>query len=206
MRSANVIRRLIVAAAVVACAVIVFSGGSAVQAQTSPSSLSRPKVNWFGPVAISPNDTFQFNYMNQGVDPVLIEWALSNAETGEPVCDNFGKPSRVEPGKGIVWLYSQPIIDGVERPQCYGGRLGHELEEGESYFDANLRHGLLGWTFIQHLTARGEKLAVDLPTLEIFNSMIMPDGSRSMTFGRTLNVIHANPTAPGDAVLKQLKQ
>ena len=205
MRSLSVIRRLMTAAAVLACAVIGVSGGGAVQAQTSPSSLIRPIVKWFGPAAISPNDTFQFNYTNLGVDPVMVEWALSNAETGESVCDNFGKPSRVEPGKGIIWVYSQPIINGVEKPTCYGGRLGHDLEEGESYFDANFRHGLLGWIFIQHLTARGERLAVDLPTIEIFNSMIMPEGGRSMTFGRTLNIIHANPTAPADYLIKQLK-
>jgi len=59
--------------------------------------------------------------------------------------------------------------------------------------------------FIQHLTAHVERLAVDLPTLEIFNSMLMPDGGRSMSFGRTLNVIHANPTAPADYLIKPLK-
>ena len=182
------------------------AGNIPVLAQAAVTTLSKPKIFWFGPAAISPNDTFQFNYTNLGVDPVLIEWAFSSSTTGELVCGNFGKPTRVEPGRGAEWKYAQPIVDGVERPYCENGDLrgGGVLEEGESYFNSDRRHGLVSWLFVQHTTARGEKLAVDLSTLELFNSMLMPDGSRAATFGRTMQVIHANPTAPTDYQLKLL--
>jgi hypothetical protein len=45
--------------------------------------------------------------------------------------------------------------------------------------------------------------AVDLPTVQLYNSTMIigpldsnGEPQRSMTFGRTLEVIHANPTAP----------
>jgi hypothetical protein len=72
---------------------------------------------------------------------------------------------------------------------------------GREYYDATNRHGLLAWILIQH-TRRGKRLAVDLPTVEVFNSMTMADGQESMTFGRIVQVIQANPVAPADFVLR----
>jgi hypothetical protein len=45
-------------------------------------------------------------------------------------------------------------------------------------------------------SSTGLKNAVDLVTSETFNNMKMADGSRSMTFGRTLSFIPVNATAP----------
>src|SRR6266542_2935069 len=77
-------RQLSMTAAVLA---VVASGsagsGDVALAQTSPSTLVNPIIQWFGPYAITPNDTTRFNYTNFGADAVLIEWAFSNAISGE---------------------------------------------------------------------------------------------------------------------------
>lgn len=183
----------------------VASGRLALIAQTSPTTLTKPTIRWFGPYGITPNDTARFNYTNLGVEAVRIEWAFTGAETGELVCGNIGKPTTVAPGKGTHWDYSQTIdpVTKQEVAHCDGDRVFH-IAPGETYFDAQNRHGLVSWIFIEHATRRGERLAVDLPTVEVFNSMVMPDGSKSMTFGRLMDVIHANPTAPPDLALQKL--
>jgi hypothetical protein len=130
------------------------------------------------------------------VDTVRIEWAFTNALTGELVCANVGRPAVIERGKGAIWDYSQTIDPtGLEVAHCDGDRV-HAIEPGETYFDSFNRHGLNAWLFIEHATPSGQKLAVDLPTVEVFNSMIMSDGSRSSSFGRIIAVLHANPAAP----------
>jgi len=183
--------------------------GDVALAQTSPSTLVNPIIQWFGPYAITPNDTTRFNYTNFGADAVLIEWAFSNAISGELVCGNFGKPVRVEAGKGAIWDFSQTIDSaGNEVPHCEGGTRGQDSDPGDRYFDATNRHQMVAWIFIKHTTPRGEKLAVDLPSIEIFNSMLVmgPDGQlmRSMAFGRTLEVLYPNPVAPTSWSLQRL--
>ena len=180
-----------------------------VQAQGS-SLLLLPavlKINWFGPFAITPNDTARFVYTNLGSDPVRIEWAFTNAETGDLVCGNFGKPVQVGVGMGAIWDYSQTLaIDAnggiTETRHCDG----QDVLSDELYFDKTLRHELVAWIFISHSSVRGLRNAVDLPTVQLFNSMMMADGNRSSTFGRTLNVIHANPTAPTELPRFMLQQ
>jgi len=170
------------------------------------------KVNWFGPFGISPNDTARFVYTNLGADTVQIQWAFTNAESGELVCGNFGKPVAVAPGQGRIWDYSQTLTVDVYTGQTIETRNcdGASETTDELYFDAKRRHELVGWIFIQHSSRRGLNNAVDLPTVEIFNSLLLPavdEAGRpdpsgklvpSMTFGRTLDVIHANPTAPAE--------
>jgi hypothetical protein len=159
--------------------------------------LSRPtllSIKWFGPFALTPNDTVRFNYTNLGGDTVKVEWALTNALTGETVCANFGTPAEVKAGAGIIWDYSQ-TLELVPEPNDSGEQIYQETrncageteteEPGEVYFDHTLRHGLVGWIFILHANEMAMRRAVDLPTIELFNSMVMKDGTRSMTFGRT---------------------
>ena len=108
------------------------------------SLLARPallKVNWFGPFGITPNDTARFVYTNLGSDEVQVEWAFTNAETGELVCGNFGKPSRVAAGKGAIWEYEQTLSFGsngevIETRICDAFR--HVTDE--VYFDGKRRH------------------------------------------------------------------
>jgi len=163
------------------------------------------KVNWFGPFGISPNDTARFVYSNLGADTVRIEWAFTNAETGELVCGNFGKPVSIQPSHGAIWEYSQTLTVDAYTGQVTETRNcdGKAEVTDELYFDAKLRHELVAWIFIQHSDKRGLNNAVDLPTVQLYNSAMIigpvdSNGapSRSMTFGRTLEVIHANPTAP----------
>src|SRR5207247_2346009 len=46
---------------------------------------------------------------------------------------------------------------------------------------------------------RGLRLAVDLPTVEVFNSM-----DRSPTFGRIVAIVQSNPNAPSDFMLQKV--
>ena len=174
--------------------------------------LARPallKVNWFGPFAITPNDTARFVYTNLGADAVRIEWAFTNAETGDLVCGNFGNPVEVKAGRGAIWEYQQTLsFDANGQPTETRICDGKPTVSDELYFDSKLRHELVAWIFIQHSSQRGFTNAVDLPTVQLYNSLLVPavqvggdattppDGTRSMTFGRTFEVIHANPTAP----------
>src|SRR5262245_65888586 len=102
-------RRILTSLATVALVVGVWLvlGDVRVRAQlTWPSAAMRiqPIIHWFGPYAITPNDTTRFNYTNLGSDLVWINWEFSNALSGEPVCGNFGKdPTPVPPGKGATW-------------------------------------------------------------------------------------------------------
>src|SRR6185503_8624575 len=103
---------------------------------------------------------------------------------------------------------------GKETRHC-GGK---DIPSDEIYFDTFGRHVLVGWIIMRHADARAQKLAVDLPSIELYNSMTMscpgggasgdatlpPDPCRSMTFGRTFAVIYANPTAPTDFMLQRL--
>ena len=178
--------------------------------------LSRPaaalsSINWLGPFALTPNDTVRFNYWNGGSDAVLIRWQLSNGETGEQVCGDLRQVTKVGPGQGAHWDYSQTLdANGKETRHCGG----EDIPSDEIYFDSTRRHQLVGWIIMQHASARAQKLAVDLPTIELFDSMLVPAVQtgefdppapiRSATFGRTFAVIHANPTAPSDFLLQQL--
>ena len=186
-----------------ACAAAIAIGGATVRAQNVPiTTLVHPTVTWFGPYAITANDTTRFNYSNLGPDAVLIEWAFTNALTGEMVCGNIGKPTMIGAGKGAIWDYSQHIdpVTGQEMPQCDGSQVVR-IEPGETYFDKTGRHGLLAWIFVQH-TQRGLRRAVDLPTVEVFNSMTPPDGTRPAGFGEIIAVLHANPSAPNGIILR----
>jgi hypothetical protein len=180
-------------------------GSSTVSAQSALlGRRSLLTVKWFGPFAITPNDTARFNYTNLGSQAVRIEWAFTNALTGDQVCGNFGKPTLVQAGQGAIWDYSQTIATDpatgkvVETRHCDG----QDVVSDELYFDATSRHGLVAWIFISHLSEQGMRTAVDLPTVELFNSMVMrgQDGEplRSMTFGRAFAVIEANPVAPAE--------
>jgi hypothetical protein len=176
------------------------------RAQTSvATTLSAAPVNltttvWFGPLAITPSDTARFNYTNLGTDTVRILWAFTNSLTGEVVCSNAGKPAMVMPGEGAVWDYSQTIEpSGEEIRHCEAG-VGAEIEPDEKYFDGKHRHGLLAWILITHANAAALRRAVDLPNVELFDSMRMMDIDGRMmespTFGRTFAVFDANPVAP----------
>jgi hypothetical protein len=170
--------------------------------------LGRPallKVNWFGPFGLSPNDTVRFVYTNLGLDNVQIEWAFTNAETGELVCGNFGKPANVMAGKGAIWDYAQTLSVDPTTGKVTETRIcdNTPVVTDEVYFDSTLRHELVAWIFILHQDARGLRNAVDLPTVQLFNSMVVarpanlpPDPEKSPTFGRTIAVIYPNPTAP----------
>jgi len=52
---------------------------------------------------------------------------------------------------------------------------------------------------IDHETNRGLRLAVDLPTVEVFDSM-----DRSPTFGRIVAFVQSNPNAPSDFMLQKV--
>ena len=193
----------VVVAAACAAAMLLHPADAAAQSSLLASKTPLLKVNWFGPFGISPNDTARFVYTNLGADNVRIEWAFTNAETGELVCGNFGKPVTVKMGTGAIWEYSQTLSVDVytgqvtETRNCDGQR---EVTD-ELYFDKQLRHELVAWIFIVHENARGMANAVDLPTVQLYNSamIIAPTDNqptRSLTFGRTIEVIHANPTAP----------
>ena len=195
-------RRLVTAVALTGAMLLAVSPASAQSSLLS--RLPLVKVNWFGPFGISPNDTARFVYTNLGADTTRIEWAFTNAETGELVCGNFGKPQTVMAGMGAIWDYSQTLsVDPytgqvTETRNCDGQR---EVTD-ELYFDAELRHELVAWIFIRHENLKGVANAVDLPTVQLYNSMVMmnSDGQpmRAMSFGRTMVIIHANPTAPAD--------
>lgn len=182
-------------------------------AAAQSSLLSRPallKVYWFGPFGISSNDTARFNYTNLGADPVMIEWAFTNALTGELVCGNFGKPQKVGVGKGAIWDYQQTLSIDPATGKVTETRICDNQSQvtDELYFDATLRHDLVAWIFIQHESPRGVRNAVDLPAVQLFDSMVLPasacrsagnfppDPCRSATFGRTTTFIQANPAAP----------
>jgi hypothetical protein len=201
---------------------LVLAGGAAlrmtVKAQTDGGPLAftitakqapLTNINWLGPFALTKNDTVLFNYWNGGSAPVAISWQLSNAETGEAVCGDLSQITVIGAGKGTSWPYSQTIdANGVETRHC-GGK---DVVSDEIYFDAFGRHSLVAWIIMRHADARAHKLAVDLPSIELYNSMLMPPPAdfdppapiRSMTFGRTFAVIYANPTAPTDLALQQL--
>ena len=186
------------------------------QTDSGPSSFAFTRqqapltnINWMGPFALTKNDTVLFNYWNGGSAPVRISWQLSNAETGEAVCGDLREITTVGAGKGVSWPYSQTIdASGLETRHC-GGK---DIPSDEIYFDKFGRHQLVGWIIMRHADARAHKLAVDLPSIELYNSMLVPavqtgdappDPNRSMTFGRTFAVIYANPTAPTDFLLQQ---
>jgi hypothetical protein len=206
----RILRVPVVAVALaLAGATFLFSSTAAAQS----TLFGRPallKVNWFGPFGLSPNDTVRFVYTNLGLDNVQIEWAFTNAETGELVCGNFGKPASVMAGKGAIWDYSQTLSVDPATGEVTETRIcdNNRVVTDEVYFDSKLRHELVAWIFILHQDARGMKNAVDLPAVQLFNSMMLDPTMcpaapgayappcRSMTFGRTLAVIQANPTAP----------
>jgi hypothetical protein len=205
------LRRLAILAAATASAVLM--AVPTANAQSAPTLLGHPElltVAWYGPFGISPNDTARFVYSNLGADSVLIEWAFTNAETGELVCTNFGKPQQIAVKAGAIWDYQQtlsvdPTTGNVTETRiCNGqGQVSDEL-----YFDATLRHELVAWIFIQHASQAGMKNAVDLPAVQLFDSALQPGCSlpppgtfppnpcRSVTYGRTLTFIQANPIAP----------
>ena len=80
-------------------------------------------MRWFGPFAITKNDTARFNYWNGGNDDVRVQWRFSDALTGESLCDNFGKPTMVAAGKGAFWDINETInSDGHEVVNCEGSR------------------------------------------------------------------------------------
>ena len=209
------LRRLaILAAATTSMVLMAVPAANAQSAQITQSTLlDHPElltVAWYGPFGISPNDTARFVYSNLGADSVLIEWAFTNAETGELVCGNFGRPQQVAMGTGAKWDYQQTLsVDPTtgkvtETRICNGqGQVTDEL-----YFDATLRHELVAWIFIQHSNQRGVKNAVDLPAVQLFDSALQagctmpppgavsPGPCRSPTFGRTMTFIQANPIAP----------
>ena len=195
---------VVATAALVALAAVVFPTLPAAQTEGS-ALISFPRPNlvttkWFGPFGITPNDTARFNYSNLGTDSTSILWAFTNAQTGEIVCSNIGKPTMVRPGTGVQWDYSQTVEPNGEVRHCDDG-VGAEIEPGETYFDATNRHQLLAWLFITHLNAQAMRRAVDLPDLELFDSFKakLPGGpAQGSTFGRTLAVIDANPVAPLD--------
>lgn len=181
-------------------------------ASAQSSLLSRPElltVQWYGPFGISPNDTARFVYSNLGTDPVHVEWAFTNAETGELVCGNFGRPVLIGLNKGAIWDYQQTLSVDPATGKVTETRICDSKSEvtDELYFDSKLRHELNAWIFIQHSSPVGVKNAVDLPSVQLFDSMVMagcttppsnlpPGPCRSLTFGRTLTFIQANPTAP----------
>lgn len=175
--------------------------------------LARPDlltVVWFGPFGISPNDTARFAYSNLGDGSVRIEWAFTNAETGELVCGNFGRPVTIAMKAGAIWDYQQLLSIDPATGKASETRICDKQSEvtDELYFDATLRHELVAWIFIQHDSPAGMKNAVDLPTVQLFDSMrqagctssqpgtLPPDPCRSPTFGRTMTFIQANPIAP----------
>src|SRR5215831_16978092 len=143
------LRRFAVLAAASASAMLMVVPAANAQV-TQPTLVDHPElltVAWFGPFGISPNDTARFVYSNLGADSVLIEWAFTNAETGELVCGNFGKPQPIAMSAGAIWDYQQTLsVDPTtgrvtETRICNGqGRVTDEL-----YFDATLRHELVAW-------------------------------------------------------------
>jgi len=202
---------LLVLALVLSGAVFLKSAAPAAQSTdaliTVEHAASLTTIHWFGAFAITPHDTVRLNYANLGSDPVRISWALTNAEEDELVCGDLKRQTEVMPGHGLHWDYSQTLetnSDGtvIETRHCGG----EAIRSDELYFDLQSRHQLLAWTFVEHLNKRAMKTAVDLSTVELFNSMIMPDGMRTMTFGRTFAFIGANPTAPPDSLLSQFSR
>src|SRR5262249_26657315 len=135
--------RFLVAAALAMAIGAVALHPQTLAAQSAPANRLL-KINWFGPFAISPNDTADFFYSNLGSDTVHITWAFTNSETGELVCGNIGKPVEVLPGKGAEWKYSQTLtVDAstgqtIETRNCDGQRLVTD----EVYFDKDFRHNL----------------------------------------------------------------
>jgi hypothetical protein len=181
-------------------------------ASAQSSLLGHPElltVAWYGPFGISPNDTARFVYSNLGADSVRIEWAFTNAETGELVCGNFGRPVLIGLNKGAIWDYQQTLSVDPATGKLTETRICDKqaFVTDELYFDAKRRHELVAWIFIQHASQLGMRDAVDLPAVQLFDSMVLPgctnspgnfppDPCRSPTFGRTLSFIQANPTAP----------
>ncbi|HYM22722.1 MAG TPA: hypothetical protein VEU08_05930 [Vicinamibacterales bacterium] len=103
--------------------------------------------------------------------PVLV----ANAETGDLVCGNFGKPVEVKAGHGAIWEYQQTLsFDANGQPTETRICDGQPTVSDELYFDSKLRHELVAWIFIEHSNQRGFTNAVDLPTVQLYNSMLVP--------------------------------
>jgi len=207
--SLGVLGLVIVAGSALRMTVLAQTDGGPLSFTITRQQAPLTNINWLGPFALTKNDTVLFNYWNGGSAPVQISWQLSNAETGEAVCGDLRQITTVDANRGVSWPYSQTIDENGNETRHCGGK---DIPSDEIYFDRFGRHGLVAWIIMRHADARAHKLAVDLPSIELYNSMTMPAPAdfdppapiRSATFGRTFAVIYANPTAPTDLALQQL--
>ena len=135
-------------------------------------------IAWLGPVGMVMEETLRFNYTNGGQFPVNIQWFITHAATGEILLTNYGKPLRIEAGKGAYW-----DLKG--------------MDIGEDCYDMNGRAQVLLWLFVQHPNKTAYARSVDLPTAELFMPMRMD--ATGMIMSRTRLLIPPNTEAPGDS-------
>jgi hypothetical protein len=113
------------------------------------------KLTWYGPVGITRGQTALFNYTNfaaEGTLPVHVEWAFSDALTGELIVGNFGKPRTVAAMKGLDWYLS-----------------GDEALAGR---DQKRRH-VVGWLMVTYDNKKARSQGVDLANIEVLSSETM---------------------------------
>ena len=109
--------------------------------------------SWYGQIGITGDQQAVFIYSNfapPGAPPVQVEWAFSDARTGEVLLGDYGKPTRVEPMTGIRW----------------------ELD-GAMVAPPGMRRQLIGWLQVTHANKRALARAVDLASVQIVDAMTM---------------------------------
>ncbi len=111
-------------------------------------------LTWYGPVGLTRGQTALFHYSNfaaEGTAPVQVEWAFSDAMTGELIVGNFGKPRPVAAMSGVTW----------------------DLDGDKVVLGDSMRRQLVGWLKVTHANKRSLRRAVNLSDIEVVDSATM---------------------------------